>query len=256
MMEKLVATVKEHPYLIGGIALVVAIYFLWPSSSSSSSSSANATEAAAIAAASQANAQLQATAYQSQDTIALSHDQLSAVGIQAATAQAVDANDNATKAGIAALADNVAQAQIAAATTLGTTQYADALNLGSQEVNAQVAMNANTTNTVLKSQDSAQALIAKLITMGLPAPALNAFGLQASAVTAPPPPPPAPVVNLTYLTSLVSPTQNNKSAPNTPGTVGMFGGTIADAISAGFSGGYNFQTGQGFDSSNSSPATP
>lgn len=161
-LHKLGETVKAHPVLFTCIGAAIAIYFLWPAGTSGSNQSAiTAQESAAIAAASQANAAITGANLASQTQIALSHDQLSSVGIQAATAQAINGQNTAAASYVAGLQADVAtqtlQTQLAGYQLSSTT----AISLGQQ---------------ALTSQASAQEFISSLEHAGLNTPGFATAG--------------------------------------------------------------------------------
>lgn len=116
-MEKLVNFVKSHPVLTALVAVGVLLLFFWPSGAAQSSGGTTDSAAAAnaVAASQNANAQLQ-----------LSADQVRAIGLQAASAEAINANDNAAAVSIATIEAQANKDTLAAAlaTTQATTQAA------------------------------------------------------------------------------------------------------------------------------------
>jgi hypothetical protein len=152
-------TVKEHKLLFGAIAAIVALYFLWPSSSSTSSTSnqsaIDASEDASIAAASQANAQL-----------TLASDQVNAIGIETAAQTAQNAANNAAAVSEAGIAAKTQQAGIAAQLNALQTNDSTQIQLSS---------------LVNQSQDLGQNFIEQLEERGLNTPSFQTQGLTAGS---------------------------------------------------------------------------
>lgn len=160
--EGTIDIVKQHKVLFGVIAGAILLYFLWPSSNSGSgSSSITAQEETAIATASQANAAITQAQIQSQTTLGVASDQLQAYGIGAATAQSINATNNAAKTQQTQIAADVQDAQTAAA--LQALQTTDSTNISLAKL----------TND---SQNSAQAFISDLEHAGLNTPDYKTTG--------------------------------------------------------------------------------
>lgn len=156
-MEKIWETIKNHPYIFGGIALLVLVLILWPSGASTSSGDDDtlSAEEAAIAAASQANAQL-----------TLAQDQVQVTGMGYAAQEAINAQDDALASHVATLSagidtlnindqlkalTNTNSAQLGAITNTNATQLAALKNtnsatlaLGKTQTAATVALGENT----------------------------------------------------------------------------------------------------------------
>lgn len=137
-MEKLWATVKEHPYLFGGVALLVLVYFLWPASTSSTTASGGLddTEEASIADAAQSSAEL-----------AVAQDQVQTVGIQAAADQAISANNNAATVSVAQLQSNVDLAGLSDALSASTLSSNNALTATENTNASEVSVDEYNDNT-------------------------------------------------------------------------------------------------------------
>ena len=177
--EHVKAEFTAHPYLFGGIAAVVALYFLWPHGSapaSNNASSLSAQEVAAISAASQSNAQL-----------AMGQDQVQIAGLQTTSSVTIDAQDNAARTNIAGLVAGIENGKTSAALALGLNQTAADVTLGTTSIAAQTAEHHDYLGALYASQVSAQAFMSDLEKAHLAAPTLNVLGANIQGVAAPAP---------------------------------------------------------------------
>lgn len=150
MWEKFKAQVEKHPYIFGGVALVVvALIFFGGKSGGSSSggtSAISAAESQAIADSAQANAQLQ-----------LSHDQVQVAGLNDATQQAINAQNTAAAVNIngqntdAAQAINKSQVDAWLTATLNNNATAITLNQSNNDVLNQMTQADLFTRTVAQT---------------------------------------------------------------------------------------------------------
>lgn len=134
MWEKFKAQFSAHPYLFGGIAIAILLWIFWPRGSGGTSDAA--VQSAAIAQTAQANASLM-----------LASEETRRVGINAAAAQAINEQN---------VAGTVQLASIESATRAYDAD--SAVKLATIQAGAQ----GNVLDTILKSQESAQAWASKV----------------------------------------------------------------------------------------------
>lgn len=135
MWEKFKAQFSAHPYLFGGVAIAILLWIFWPFGKSGGTSDA-AVQSAAIASTAAANAQLM-----------LASEETRRVGISAAAAQAINEQN---------VAGTVQLASIESATRAYDAD--SAVKLATIQAGAQ----SNIMDTILKSQESAQAWASKI----------------------------------------------------------------------------------------------
>lgn len=136
-MEKIISFVKEHPMLTGATALFVLLVIFWPRGGGGSDG--GTTDAAIIASAVGAS-------QKAASDLALSHDQLQAVGMQTAAAVSMNESNNAAAASIASYE---------ASTALGMA--------GLQAQTDQAAIAAELHAATLEANTGALATIAKIL---------------------------------------------------------------------------------------------
>ncbi len=157
------APIKEHPYIVMGVVALVALYFLWPSSSAAPSSSGSGTTAAEIA----AGAQIQSAQIASQGAIAQTESNNSAAVQQASIA---------SQTSIAGINAQTAQTQ-AAASAASYTAYANAI--GATNVANASAAAAETTANAQASSGITSSIMGALSKLG---GSLGAFGMAEGGV--------------------------------------------------------------------------
>lgn len=145
MWEKFKAQFSAHPYLFGGVAIAILLWIFWPRSSGGTSDAA--VQSAAIAQTAQANASLMLAHEDTQKSISLAQEITKQYGIQASSAEAINAQ-------------NIAGITTLAGIESATRAYdADsAVKLATIQAGAQ----SNIMDTILKSQESAQAWASKI----------------------------------------------------------------------------------------------
>lgn len=203
-MEKIIADIKEHPYLFGGMALIIALYFLWPRSTATNSSAAAATAAY--------QAQVEqgiASSAKSATQLAVAQDQVQIAGIDVAGAQAINLQNANAATSIATIDANTAQFN---ATTLANSQAAH-------------------TAGVLQSQTQAETFISSLEKSGLTVPQnINVMGAQYFNPPSPASTTPAtanPYSSMPFIDS------GSAGASGTAGGAGGNGGTSSGASAGG-----------------------
>ena len=172
--------IKEHPYLAGGLVLVVIVLIAILRKGSSASASQTATAATTDnTAALQANAAIQQMAYQAQTQVAGYNAQVNAVALQTAAQQniAESQTGGAVQLGLAQSANQVAIASIAAGgiapfSVAGTPGYNASQTPGSAVVgHAQVqAINAQDGAAVQSQIQQVAASTAQAVQTGTPIP--------------------------------------------------------------------------------------
>jgi hypothetical protein len=158
-MEHIKAIFEKHPYLIGGACALVALYFLWPSSSSNSSAAQNTDPYGQQLAAETALSQSQ-LAEQAQVALGSQQEQ---TALDAATATSNEAIAQSNAAAIVAY-NQTAQTSITAEGNLAIAQTATGSNDFSALINGLTAFGAQSASGA--STASANGLDAYLTTIG------------------------------------------------------------------------------------------